>query len=120
MIETNKELHSKGGRKLSVVTKEMLESERALMASGSYNLYARARIIGVKYGTLRWHLRRPQSGFKKQKRTPTIGKRVRALLMAGDHLEKQIGIDTEAKREARAIWHKAKKAFRTSYDQPEA
>ncbi len=105
------------GRPLSAVTRELLDAERALMEAGPYNVYQRAKVLGIRYGTLRWHLRRPPSGLKKQKRTPTIGKRVRALLMAGDLLEKQLGIETESKREARAIWHNAKKAFRVTYEQ---
>lgn len=100
------------GRPLSAVTREILDAERALMAAGEYNLYQRAKALGVRYGTLRWHLRRPPSGFVKRKSKPTIGKRVRELLMAGDYMERQLGIDTQEKREARAIWHKAKKAFR--------
>jgi len=107
-----------GGRPLSVLTREMIAHERGLMNAGEYNLSRRAKALGVGIGSLRYHLRPSPSSttahrlMRRKLSPPTLGKRLRFLIMAGDQLERQLGIDTPGKREARAIWHKAKKAFR--------
>lgn len=113
-------LRNKGGRPLCAVTPEMLAAERALMDAGPYNISRRARALGMSLSTLRYHLRpAPSSNSqyriqRKKKVDPHMGRMLRYLLMAGDHLERNLGIDTEAKREARAIWHRAKKSFMAS------
>jgi hypothetical protein len=104
-------------RPLSAITPELIAAELALMQQGGYNVTHRARELGVKYGTLRHHLKRPAEGYKRvTRKKPVIGKRLAALLAAGDELEKQVGIDTHAKREARKLWHAAKREIAIQYD----